>query len=172
MGYGAIGQPLKRRGRFSRSLTRGWRSGPCLPFPRRDPACETRYAESDTGAARCGPVCPGHGTPEWQRNRRRGTRSGPRRSAARSSGGRTPSFAAKSCSAPNVCRTMRSRSRPPPRGPFCISADTRERTASKNAQHACISVRSRSNASLDMACLSISENANEMPQKSVEPVPG
>ena len=56
---------------------------PCLPFPTRDPACETQCAESDTGAARCGPICPGHETPEWQRNRRRGTLSGPRPSAAR-----------------------------------------------------------------------------------------
>ena len=32
-------------------LTRGCLSGPCLPFPTRDPACETRCAESDTRAA-------------------------------------------------------------------------------------------------------------------------
>src|SRR5262249_44625652 len=64
-------------------LTRGCLSGPCLPFPTRDPACETQCAESDTAAARCGPVCPGHGTPEWQCDRRRGGRSDPRRSAAR-----------------------------------------------------------------------------------------
>src|SRR6266545_6038373 len=67
---------------------------------------------------------------------------------------------------------MWSRSRPPPRGPRCISADTRARTSSKNAQHARISVSSRSNASPDMACWSMLENANEIPQKSVEPVPG
>ena len=36
--------------------------------------------------------------------------------------------------------------------PRCSSADTRERTASKNAQHACSSVSSRSNASPDMSC--------------------
>ncbi len=55
-------------GVFRQSLTRGWRSGsgPCPPSPRCDPACETRCAESDTAAASCGPVCPGHGTPEWQ----------------------------------------------------------------------------------------------------------
>src|SRR5204862_7233364 len=63
-----------------RHLTCGCLSGPCLPFPTRDPACETRCAESDTAAAKCGPVCPGHGTPEWHRDRRRDAISGPRRS--------------------------------------------------------------------------------------------
>jgi len=53
-----------------------------------------------------------------------------------------------------------------------IWADTRKRTSSKNAQHACIRVSSRSNSPLDRSCLSMLENANEMPQKSVEPVPG
>lgn len=43
-----------------------WPSDPCLPFPRLDRACETRYAESDTGAARCGPFCPGNAEPEWR----------------------------------------------------------------------------------------------------------
>src|SRR6266511_4015306 len=49
-------------------------------------------------------------------------------------------------------------------------AAARARTASKNAQHARISVSSRSNASSDMGCWSMLENANEIPQKSVEPV--
>src|SRR5579859_1977710 len=58
------------------------RSGLCLAFPRRDPACDTRCAESDTGAARFGPVCPGHGTPEWRCDRRRGVLADPRRAAS------------------------------------------------------------------------------------------
>src|SRR5262249_918238 len=37
---------------------------------------------SDTAAARFGPVCPQHGTPEWRCDRRRGALAGPRRSAA------------------------------------------------------------------------------------------
>ena len=59
-----------------------------------------------------------------------------------------------------------------PREPFSISADTRQRTSSKNAQQARINVSSRSKFWLDMDCFSKPENANEMSQRSVEPVPG
>ena len=62
---------------------------------------------------------------------------------------------------------------PPPRGPGCISADTRARTPSKNTQHACISVSSRASASSSTYLAGrYSKTLNEIPQKSVEPFPG
>ena len=60
-------------------LTLVWQSDPCLPFPRRDRACDTRCAESSTGVAMCGPFCSGNATPELRCNRRRDARSNPRR---------------------------------------------------------------------------------------------
>jgi hypothetical protein len=53
------------------------------------------------------------------------------------------------------------RSRPPPRGPRCSSADTRIRTSSKNAQHARISVSSCSMAASEMDCWSRLENLSQ-----------
>jgi hypothetical protein len=58
----------------------------------------------------------------------------------------------------------------PASSPFCNSAETRERTSSKPAQQARISVNSRATASRDIACRSLREDANEMP--SVALVPG
>ncbi len=155
-----------------RYLTLVWRSGPCLPSPRRDPLCDRRCAGSGTGAARFGPSCLRHGTPGRLRNRHRDALSTPRRSASHSEESAVRAFSPS----PAPCQAYDGRSGPdhalPPRGPFRISADTRDRTSSKNAQHARISVSSRSSSSLDMACRSMPENTNEIPQKSVEPVPG
>jgi hypothetical protein len=45
----------------------------CLPFPRRDPSCDRRCAESKTAAARFAPSCLRNGTTESPCHRRRGT---------------------------------------------------------------------------------------------------
>ena len=66
---------------------------------------------------------------------------------------------------------IRSRSRPPPRGPLRISGETRAATPSKNAQQACSSVILRSSSASPIGPCSVDEGEKEMPQKSVEPVP-
>ena len=66
---------------------------------------------------------------------------------------------------------IRSRSRPPPRGPLRISGETRAATPSKYAQAARNSVIARSNSASVIGPCSVEEAANEMPQKSVEPGP-
>ena len=62
--------------------------------------------------------------------------------------GATIPSSAESCSVATVCRTMWSRSRPPPRGPFGISADTRARTLEKRPASRAASVHDP--MSLDM----------------------
>ena len=64
-----------------------------------------------------------------------------------------------------------SRSRPPPRGPLRISGETRAATLSKNAQQARKSAILRSSSSSAIGSCSVADGENEMPQKSVEPVP-
>ena len=61
--------------------------------------------------------------------------------------------------------------RPPPRGPLRISGETRAATPSKNVQQARNSVIARSRSASLIGPCSVDEGANEMPQKSVEPVP-
>src|SRR6266498_2277222 len=70
-----------------------------------------------------------------------------------------------------VWRMIRSRSRPPPRGPLRISGETRAATPSKNAQQARNSVIPRSSSASPIGPCSVAEGEKEMPQKSVEPVP-
>src|SRR3954454_16471831 len=60
---------------------------------------------------------------------------------------------------------------PPPRGPLRISADTDAATSSKKAQHARNSVILRSSSASSIGSISRPDGENEMPQKSVEPVP-
>ena len=60
-------------------------------------------------------------------------------------------------------RTIRSRSRPPPRGPLRISGETRAATPSKNAQHACNSVILRSSSASLIGPCSVEDGEKEMP---------
>ena len=103
---------------------------------------------------------------EWQRPRsacaarprRRCRRASPRHrspdaaaahpgSAPLPPGSRNPTcFAKSSLSLRMTWRMIRSRSRPPPRGPLRISGETRAATPSKNAQHARNSVIARSSS--------------------------
>jgi len=80
-------------------------------------------------------------------------------------------FANSSLSTRIVRRMIWSRSRPPPRGPLRISADTRAATASKNSQQACSSLSLWSSSVSSIGSCSSPDGENEMPQKSVEPAP-
>jgi hypothetical protein len=52
-----------------------------------------------------------------------------------------------------------------------ISGETRAATPSKNAQQAHNSVMPRSSSAAPIGSCSVAEGENEMPQKSVDPVP-
>jgi len=88
------------------------------------------------------------------------------------SGIRNPNRCANSSlSVRMVWRMILSRSRPPPRGPLRISADTRPATPSKNAQQARSKLILRSISVSPIGPCSEPDGEKEMPQKSVEPVP-
>ena len=80
-------------------------------------------------------------------------------------------FANSSLSLRITWRMIRSRSRPPPRGPLRISGETRAATPSKNVQQARNSVIARSSSASVIGPCSVEDGAKEMPQKSVEPGP-
>ena len=67
---------------------------------------------------------------------------------------------------------IRSRERPPPRTPGRSSAETRAAVSSNSAHVARNSRTCRSNVGASYGSRSSGEGAKEMPQKSVEPVPG
>ena len=70
-----------------------------------------------------------------------------------------------------TCWMIRSRERPPPRTPGRSSAETRAAVSSNSAQAARSSRACRSKVGASNGSRSSGEGANEMPQKSVEPVP-
>src|SRR6516162_8626432 len=81
-------------------------------------------------------------------------------------------FEKSSPSTRKACPTISSRARPPPRTPGRSSGETRVAVSSNSAQAARRSPTLRSKTIASNGSRSSGEGANEMPQKSVEPVPG
>jgi hypothetical protein len=80
-------------------------------------------------------------------------------------------FAKSSLSTRTVWRMIVSRSRPPPRGPLRISGETRAATSSKYDQQDWRMTSLRSSSPASIGSCSKELGANEIPQKSVDPVP-